>query len=355
MVRACRFVFASFVLGVCGCVADGRTDIVGEREAVVYDMDDRMDVYAHPDPELRRLARESIVAFVPRSNLDATDPTNIVLTADTLEEAFGVCPDERFAQQRTAADCSGTLISEDLVLTVGHCVASQTACRSFHYVFGYMLEAEGELGPITADDVYACAERVAYSARDDYAVLRLDRPVTSGRGPAPIRAGQTVLAEGTPLTMIGFGVGLPAKIDDGGQVLEDRGAERSFVASVDAFGGNSGSGVFDVDGRVVGMLSSGLEDFVESPDGAECMVVNQVSSPSVIDFDGETVVHVWAAMHGLCRAEPELAICGDAASWCSNCGGGGCAVRGPGRSGRAGVGWFTLSLVGLVAWRRRRS
>jgi hypothetical protein len=72
--------------------------------------------------------------------------------------------------------------------------------------------------------------------------------------PATVRS----LARGTPVTMLGFGDGLPLKIDTGGVVVSTGGS--LFQATVDAFAGNSGSGVF-VGRSLVGMLSSGAPDF----------------------------------------------------------------------------------------------
>jgi len=351
-----RFASLATLICVSGCMG-AQPRVTADTESVVYGSDDRTDVYAHPDPALQDLARQSIVALIPSENVDDFDPTDVVLYYDTLEDGFGVCPDQRFSQQPTAAECSGTLIADDLVVTVGHCVNTQSACRGYNFVFNYMYDADGVLRPITSDDVYSCAERVAYSERDDYAVVRLDRPVV-GHTPAPIHPGHSVLAEGTPVTMIGFGVGLPAKIDDGGQVLLDVSSESYFIASVDAFGGNSGSGVFGADGQLLGMLSSGLDDFVPSPDGAECSVVYEVPTPSVERSEGENVIYAWAAMHALCRREPALSICGDPASWCPDCsnGGGGCSVSASGDTtgdGPCTLGLFGIAWVALVARRRR--
>ena len=330
---------AALLLVLAGCAAD----VGSATQPVVYDVDDRLDVFEHPDATLRALARDAVVAFVPRDAVDDADPTNIQLVGERYADAFDLCEDVRFADQLTPAACSGTLIDEDLVLTVGHCVPDQATCEGYRFVFDHLLEAEGTVATVEADDVYDCAEVVMHRGGADVAVVRLDRPVV-GRTPAPVRPGQTFLAPGDPVAMIGFGAGLPAKIDDGGVVLEGRVGESFFVASVDAFGGNSGSGVFDAEGRVVGMLSSGLDDFVY--DGA-CGRVNVIEAPDSSAGDGETIAYAWKAMHALCREDVDTELCAEPASWCLDCDDG-CAAA-PARHG-AGL---ALPLLAALLLRRR--
>ncbi|MBN1946810.1 MAG: trypsin-like peptidase domain-containing protein, partial [Bradymonadales bacterium] len=308
-----------------GCQPDSqenRLDTFAQgSQPVVYGEDNRTDYYAHPDEALRQLTAESIVALVPPSDLDMSDPEDIGILAPTLGSYYNLCEDQRFRDQPTAAYCSGTLIDDDLVLTAGHCVESDSECRGFRYVFNYFYEAEGELATIRAEDVYECQRLVVqrYTSTVDYAILQLDRQVTSPHQPATVRLEEAALQVGASVPIIGFGSGLPAKIDDGGQVVDARASTLDyFVATTDTFGGNSGSGVFDADLRVVGILVRGEPDYVWQDD---CRVVNVL--PADGGGTGEDITYVHQAIQDLCENEawPSSRLCGGGTGdgWCDPC------------------------------------
>ena len=119
---------------------------VGELAApVVYGDEDRVEVFNHPDPDLRRIALESVVALIPTVRIDQKLDGTYALSGETLEVLQGLCPDELFGNQRTAASCSGVLIDDDLVLTAGHCIDGSASCDSYAYVFNYHLEGPDQL------------------------------------------------------------------------------------------------------------------------------------------------------------------------------------------------------------------
>lgn len=327
--RRCRCVVvgvAGGLLGLVGCAdeasAPGAPGAVAERSAaVVYGADDRRDVPDHPDARLRRLATRSVVALFSARDLVEDAEGRVRVPAVTLAEAAGVCLDETFASQPIGPGCSGTLVGPDLVLTAGHCVAD-TPCAAMRLVFGWHTVAGGTLNPLTTADVYRCA-RYEVSRLDeagrDYALVRLDRAVDAAREPAPIRQSNRRLAAGTAVTLIGYPSGLPAKIDDGGQVTASRVADAfGFFATMDAFGGNSGSGVFDAAGRVVGVLVSGNEDYAFDP-ADRCLRVVQLS-PDVTE--AERAVYPFSARAELCDRQPGDPLCAvPAGPWCMPCDG----------------------------------
>src|SRR5690606_38970819 len=143
-----------------------------------------------------------------------------------------------------------------------HCVPDGV-CATHRFVFDYRYAARGELETIDRDDVYECAEVLAHrvdSKGADFAIIRLDRPVVA-RLPAQVDDVYSVV-DGARVTAIGAPSGVPIKIDDGGIVQWTRAGSRDyFVATPDAFGGSSGSGIFDLDGVLVGILVRGQNDF----------------------------------------------------------------------------------------------
>ncbi len=290
-----------------------------ERE-VVYGQDDRQDVFAHPDNALRELTRASIVALFQPGSLDQRNPDDVQIVSPSLEESQSLCPGQRFAEQPAGSFCSGTLIDDDLVLTAGHCVTSQAACQNLRLVFNYFMEGDGQLARIGREEVYTCQRLVVQRLDDahDYAILQLDRPVEGGHAAAPVR-GPGPVASGDEVTCVGFPSGLPAKIDAGGSVTDPRAAELDFFrATTDTFGGNSGSGVFNADREVVGILVRGAEDYTFRNG---CFVVNELPEAGPTPF-GEEISYAFNAVEALCALDwPSDRLCpqGGQGDWCDSC------------------------------------
>jgi S1-C subfamily serine protease len=232
--------------------------------ALIYGDDDRAEVFEHGDA-LASLTRASVVALIPAASLDVSDPTDVFVAAPTLGDAEGLCADEPYADQPSAAFCSGVLIDDDLVLTAGHCLSNDDECRATKFVFGFYYEGPGVLATIGSSAVLGCRRIVAREEGDfwggDFAVVQLDRGVGAER--LPVNPSDERLARGDPLTVIGHGTGIPAKIDDGAFVVDPRDGIPAFHIEADTFRGSSGSGVFDPFNRLVGIVTGGRSDFVD--------------------------------------------------------------------------------------------
>ncbi len=276
---------------------------------VVYGDDDREDVYAFADTAWADSVAGFTAAMMSPSTLNMSNPDDIQLNADTLTASFGVCADERFANQLTAGDCSATLIAPDVVLTAGHCISDST-CAGTRFVFDYYMTDETTLQTIGSEDVFSCDSILARAGGGslDFAVVKLDREAT-GRTPATVAKSAAALAVGTPLIVNGYPSGLPIKIDDGGAVRDGRAdAMDFFVANLDTFGGNSGSGVFDASGVLVGILVRGETDYVD--DGG-CLRVNVCPEDGC---RGEDATYAFRAIEALCETGEgpgTLCSCGD--------------------------------------------
>lgn len=260
---------------------------------VSYGEDDRLDLCQVEDENILKLA-DSTVALFESADL-IPDPPNkqFGLGTEPLGKSKGLCPEERFYDQEAGATCSGFLVAPDLVMTAGHCLMSITCART-RFVFGFAIRKDGG-SPKTAptSEVYSCAKildsRFARKRKDpDWALVKLDRPV---EGHAPLALDKTgKIVEGTPLFIIGYPTGLPAKVSGGATVI-DASFRDYFIADLDTYDGNSGSPVFSAQTRlVVGILSSGEKDFVSK--GA-CKVTHRCpQNGGKKDCEGEIVTKI---------------------------------------------------------------
>ncbi|WNG17522.1 trypsin-like serine peptidase [Cystobacter fuscus] len=285
---------------------------LGEKKSeVVYGTDDRLDVYAHPDATLRARAQQSTVALMHPPLIDATDPNHVVFTGQTLGEGRNLCTTERFRDDPRAAFCSGTLIDDDLVLTAAHCVPTPEECANTRFVFNFYRTAEGQLQQVTTQDIFRCTAIVAHelSWYMDYSILRLDRPATPRFTPAPVRKGNTPLAVGQKLAVIGSSSAIPFKIASGGTVRDANENSLDYlVSTTDTFAGNSGSAVYEMDNYTVASIAvRGDADYVAN---GTCNVVNTCPETGCT---GEHSTYVYNAIRTLCAATSNASprLCAD--------------------------------------------
>lgn len=283
-------------------------------DKVVYGDDDRRDYYTlNNDDAADRMAKSllenAIMAHVLRSDLGSPDSGGVYRALETYPDGLrlgpirGMCAGQRFLTNPRWSYCSATWVGGDNVITAGHCVKDQADCNNAAYVFKYWVTGYDASGNPTfpeitaAEDVYFCSSvTTTYVSADvgtDIALIKLDRAVVGGRTPATVhwRSQQEMAVPttlGQKLLMIGFPDGLPAKVEDGGMVT-DTGSWNGyeyFKASTDSFGGNSGSGVFDESGTMIGVLVRGATDYVSE---GGCTVVNELEDSE--GGEGITYVH----------------------------------------------------------------
>lgn len=285
---------------------------------VIYGTDDRVDYYQITDPGFRAMASDSIVLLALAEELDFTGTNlpfppfidRIGTLRDGLEGFFGVpiCPGLRFADQPAVSACSGTLVASDVVLTAGHCVPNMTECRKWRFLFDFHMTSATTRESIDADDVYSCkallGSDLRVSPHYDWALVKLDRPVV-GRTPVAVRRDPSALTVGTPVVVLGHGSGLPLKFDAGGQVVDAHAASRdTFVANTDTFSGNSGSGVFDASGTLLGVLVTGADDYLDT---GSCVDVNALPESAA----EEECTYAFRALDTVCDAGYPSSLCPD--------------------------------------------
>lgn len=273
-----RILLALLILFAAPLAADARSK-------AIYGDDNRKE-YFEVSKE-RQAQADSVVSLWDNSKVSAMTGGFLLSGRPFMNKVFNreggkICDSEPFRDQRIGAECSGTLVGEDLVMTAGHCIKEQHDCDEMKVVFDYNIKTQGGKAPSVVPDssVYSCKAIVSSrlelsrkaegeagpSLSQDYAIIRLDRKVT-GRKPLPINR-KGGLADGAPLYTIGHPVGLPAKIADNAAVINIRQGYNFFEANLDTYGGNSGSGVFNAEtGLLEGILVRGRDDFHKTPDG----------------------------------------------------------------------------------------
>jgi V8-like Glu-specific endopeptidase len=254
---------------------------------VIYGEDNRLDVYASTDSFLVE-ASKSTAAMINGRSLSVNNG-EVVIEGRTLKDR-GICASERFSHQTTAANCSGFLVSENRLVTAGHCIRSEADCQSYKWVFDYKVENGDQVKvSVPESSVYSCKKIISRSldnsTMDDYAYIELDREVTDRRPLNFRRSGK--ITRGESLAVIGHPTGLPTKIADGAKVRSTQG--KYFVANLDTYGGNSGSAVLNTTTfEVEGILVRGDTDYVfDSQKG--CQVSNKCSETGC---RGEDVTYI---------------------------------------------------------------
>ena len=243
----------------------------------IYGPDSRLDFYEAP--AAMQTLSDSVVSFWKSYKVTANATTGKMdLSASILGTAMNLCPAEKFRDQKMGAFCSGSLVGEDLIMTAGHCVKTETDCAATTLVFGFKAAKAGDIGPssVAKSEVYKCAsivkrflatETPGAAMGADYALIKLDRKVTGHKPLAINRTG--AIKKDTKIFVIGHPTGMLLKVAADSKV-RDASKTGYFIADLDTFGGNSGSAVFNaVTNKIEGILVRGDNDYNETPAGCQ--------------------------------------------------------------------------------------
>ncbi|MBA2663876.1 MAG: trypsin-like peptidase domain-containing protein [Bradymonadaceae bacterium] len=217
-----------------------------------------------------------------------------------LTQTLLLCDEEPLADEVALSRCSGVLVGPDLMVTARHCLDA-LPCDQMVVVSDF-----DEV--ILPEDSWAfegrrCTRVLASDAGLDTAVVELEPTANRDISVAKVRVEK--ITQTTPAILVSHPLGTSTKVDLDVDVRPSARSPELMWFRGDAFQGSSGGGVFDVDGHLVGIVTSGLIDLSYDRD-ANCMRIVRSESEGF-----ERLASVISVLRQACEFEPEHQACAE--------------------------------------------
>lgn len=223
----------------------------------IFGIDDRQD-WDDWDQNTKKLA-QSVSALIPKENLHNTGQGFVLKEEEpTYGEHYGLCPGVRFFKQKNPSYCTAFLIAPMTLLTAAHCL-NENNLNDFYLVFNYIAVHNETRTHYEMDEVYEIS-KVKSLKEIDLAIITVNKNIPFEPLLFDIRDNPFLNEE---VWMIGTPHGLPLKMSRNSTVQKQIFSDPIlyFEADLDAFGGNSGSPVFNTSGEVLGIYVVGFGEF----------------------------------------------------------------------------------------------
>lgn len=278
-----------FVIACTLMISNAYADNQGPATGAIYGVDDREFISNNTVTSIKEMATG--ISFIVGQDYIYKNTNNVsTILARALSVTANLCSSENRAQDLSITNCTGFLVSEDTVVTAGHCIKDEYDCRDKKFVFGVNRAKTTDEG-FNVDDynIYSCKSLVQRQENGnmDYAVIKLNRKVKARH---IFKLSSEEVVRGSNVFMLGHPVGqaltysLPAKVNFTSDAM-------IFGVPLDSFSGNSGSPVINAaTNEVQGILISGNEDFIQ--DGSGC---NKYATYS--ENRGESVLRIKYVKH----------------------------------------------------------
>jgi len=249
-------------------------------QSLLADPDDRKDLFEVTSPNIMGNAN-CIFGMVYFNELHLQDDGNYTVRYFPLSEKIRLCKCEKFYDQPRLPRCSAVAVSEDILLTAGHCVECDAddncmeeikeKMKQFAFVRGYGIACDNDMDAnykriltFKEEDIFRPVEVLhrVNSANQDFMLLRLNKKIEPNK--VTNEFDLSVPRKDLAYYMIGHPSRLPMKITTNGRWkgVQDT---HTFTTTLDAFRGNSGSPVFNADDhRLSGILLGGEQDYYKN-------------------------------------------------------------------------------------------
>lgn len=189
-----------------------------------------------------------------------TDGDSVVLTVDKcIGEKMNLCNTERFYNQPSEAIGTAFLLDSTHVLTAYHNIKNLPAERLVLVTgYEYLYYSHNLRVKLPNTDIYKIKKIELSTSSLDFVKIELDRPITNRTIPTYDTTDREL--SGTSIFTVGYPLGMPLKTISNGRIVKTFDPNH-YLISIDAYRGNSGSPIFDVEtGNIIGMLIGGDAD-----------------------------------------------------------------------------------------------
>ncbi|GAB4417163.1 MAG: hypothetical protein OHK0056_25960 [Bacteriovoracaceae bacterium] len=233
----------------------------GHAQSAIYGEDERQLAYETP---IYQEYSRSVLSQIRDGSLILEQEDYFLKTKSLNEHVGNLCEDTPFKDVPTFSRCSAFLISDDLMVTAGHCINNHDECLKAVWVFSDEIDPRDPKPRILKQDIVKCDKIVSRIknpiSKNDYALIKLTSKV-SHRPHLKFRTSGRIENEDR-LLVLGHPTGLPLTISDNNKILENS-SDFLFKINSDTFGGNSGSPVINLrTGLVEGILTDGDLDYI---------------------------------------------------------------------------------------------
>jgi V8-like Glu-specific endopeptidase len=185
---------------------------------------------------------------------------SVILQVDkSIGEKMNLCNTERFYHQPSEAIGTAFLLDSTHVLTAYHNIKNLPNDRLVLVTgYEYLYYSRNLRVKLPKTDIYKIKQVKLSTSNLDFVTLQLDRPITNRTIPTYDTTGREF--SGTSIFTVGYPLGMPLKTISNGRVVKSFDPNH-YLVSIDAYRGNSGSPIFDIEtGNIIGMLIGGDAD-----------------------------------------------------------------------------------------------